>query len=90
MQAWIPAVLWFIVLVVVPATAQVALRPVLDAKRVDAPSRRVDRHGHRVWQRQDADPHNYTDHGKQLLRIMKMLQVLQVLGFLIWGSIFIL
>lgn len=90
MQSWLPAAAWFILVFVAPAAAQVLLGPALDAQRADGRSRHVDRRGHPVWQRQDADPRNYTQHGKKLLRVMKLLQIIQVIGFLVWGAIFII
>jgi hypothetical protein len=88
MPPWFPPVFWFCVLVVVPGLGMSALRRTLPRYRLNLPSgTRMDL---RTWRPADADTRNYSPPGKRALRIFKVLQALQMLGFVVWGFVFVL
>jgi hypothetical protein len=81
----LPMILWFAVLVLAPGVWMMVLRRRLPPYRIDG--NRMDL---RVWRFSDADSRNYSEPGKRVLRMFRALQGVQVVGFVLWGAVFIL
>lgn len=84
MHPHVAAALWFCVLVLAPGVAQAVTFRSLRRERIGlAPG---DRMHPRVWRWADADARNYTGRGRAVLRVHKLLQAAQMLGFVTWGA----
>lgn len=88
MESPLAAVFWFVVLVLAPGIASEAVRRRLPPYRLNlAPGHRMDL---REWRWRDLDTRNYSVPGKRLVRVFGVLHLLQMLGFVAWGFLFIL
>jgi hypothetical protein len=88
MVRWAQAVVAFCILVGLPGVVQYTLIPRLRREHIDR--RDPPKMSARFWRWSDANRDNYTDHGKQLLRLYELMQFLQVVLAAAWASVFVL
>jgi hypothetical protein len=86
MELWAPAVT-FLALVGVPGLIQLVLIRRLRRHRTDS----LDPAGRSSgWSRADAEFRNYSPAGKRILFFVHLLQVVLLVGFVVWGFMFVL